>query len=85
MMILRSMKPVLSILFVCFLLPTPSFADFDFARDISSTAYGVYGVRGDAPLVPIPGAVWLFGSGLLGLIGFINRKRAALMITRSAV
>ncbi len=27
--------------------------------------------------VPVPGAVWLFGSGLLGLIGFSKRKRAA--------
>ena len=24
--------------------------------------------------VPVPGAVWLFGSGLLGLIGFTRRK-----------
>ncbi|MEE8542003.1 MAG: hypothetical protein V3S66_10110, partial [Desulfobacterales bacterium] len=27
------------------------------------------------PPVPIPGAVWLFGTGLIGLVG-INRKRA---------
>jgi len=27
--------------------------------------------------VPIPGAVWLFGSGLLGLIGISRRKKAA--------
>jgi len=27
--------------------------------------------------VPIPPAVWLFGSGLLGLIGFTKRKKAA--------
>ncbi len=27
--------------------------------------------------VPIPAAVWLFGSGLLGLIGFSRRKKAA--------
>ena len=27
--------------------------------------------------VPIPAAVWLFGSGLLGLIGIARRKRAA--------
>jgi len=26
--------------------------------------------------VPIPGAIWLFGSGLLGLIGMAKRKRA---------
>lgn len=28
------------------------------------------------PSVPIPSAVWLFGSGLLGLIGFARRKNA---------
>ncbi len=27
--------------------------------------------------VPVPAAVWLFGSGLLGLIGFSRRKKAA--------
>ena len=26
--------------------------------------------------VPVPAAVWLFGSGLLGLIGFARRKAA---------
>ncbi len=28
--------------------------------------------------VPLPAAAWLFGSGLLGLIGFYKRKKAAL-------
>lgn len=27
--------------------------------------------------VPIPGALWLFGSGLIGLIGFANQKKSA--------
>jgi len=27
--------------------------------------------------VPIPGAVWLFGSGILGLVGIARRKKAA--------
>jgi hypothetical protein len=27
--------------------------------------------------VPIPAAVWLFGSGLLGLIGIARRKKSA--------
>ena len=26
--------------------------------------------------VPVPAAVWLFGSGLLGLIGVVRRKAA---------
>jgi hypothetical protein len=29
------------------------------------------------PAVPVPPAVWLFGSGLLGLIGIARRKKAA--------
>ena len=30
----------------------------------------------DAPTVPIPAAVWLFGTGLLGLVGMARRKAA---------
>ncbi len=34
-------------------------------------------VMGDAiPAVPVPAAVWLFGSGLLGLVGVARRKAA---------
>ena len=29
-----------------------------------------------APQVPVPAAVWLFGSGLLGLVGVARRKKA---------
>jgi hypothetical protein len=34
---------------------------------------------GDVPatVVPVPAAIWLFGSGLLGLIGIARRKKAA--------
>lgn len=31
----------------------------------------------EVPQVPVPAAVWLFGSGLLGLIGVARRKKAA--------
>jgi len=31
----------------------------------------------EVPAVPVPAAVWLFGSGLLGLIGVARRKTAA--------
>ena len=31
---------------------------------------------GDVSAVPVPAAVWLFGSGLLGLIGLARRKKA---------
>jgi hypothetical protein len=30
----------------------------------------------DAAVVPVPPAVWLFGSGLLGLVGIARRKKA---------
>jgi hypothetical protein len=31
---------------------------------------------GDVPaVVPVPAAVWLFGSGLMGLLGLARRKR----------
>jgi len=32
---------------------------------------------GSASAVPVPASVWLFGSGLLGLVGIARRKRAA--------
>ena len=34
-------------------------------------------IRGQVEVVPVPAAVWLFGSGLLGLIGIARRKKAA--------
>lgn len=33
-------------------------------------------IRGQVNVVPIPAAVWLFGSGLIGLIGFARRKES---------
>lgn len=32
-------------------------------------------VFANATVVPVPAAVWLFGSGLIGLVGFARRKR----------
>lgn len=40
-----------------------------------SFAHG--GFTGLAAVVPIPPAMWLFGSGLLGLVGIARRKKAA--------
>jgi hypothetical protein len=34
-------------------------------------------ITADIAAVPVPAAVWLFGSGLLGLIGVARRKKAA--------
>ena len=38
--------------------------------------YGWAVRAGDVSAVPVPAAVWLFGSGLLGLIGAAQRKKA---------
>ena len=45
--------------------------------DVTVTADGTLKVGGGTgPTVPLPAAVWLFGSGLLGLFG-VGRRRAA--------
>ena len=41
------------------------------AEDIS-----VYAVWNGTAVVPIPSAIWLFGSGLLGLVGLARHKKA---------
>lgn len=41
--------------------------------NINAASGSVYSVNGVSSVVPIPAAVWLFGSGLIGLIGF-SRK-----------
>ena len=40
---------------------------------------GTGGFTADAfvTVIPVPAAVWLFGSGLLGLVGIARRKKAA--------
>ena len=40
----------------------------------ADSRYGSYLVRASVSTVPIPAAVWLFGSGLIGLIGLARRK-----------
>lgn len=44
--------------------------EFDYRLEIR-------GLTPTASPVPVPGAVWLFGSGLLGLVGLAKRKRTA--------
>ena len=36
-----------------------------------------YGLHLEGSVVPVPAAVWLFGSGLLGLVGVARRRKAA--------
>jgi len=47
-------------------------------QDSSSKTYSLnaWAVQsGDVSAVPVPAAVWLFGSGLIGLVGFARRKK----------
>jgi hypothetical protein len=46
----------------------------DFITSDSGVTSGFFG---GSTVVPVPAAVWLFGSGLLGLIGIARRKKAA--------
>ena len=43
-----------------------------------SSIFYAWAVRtGDVAAVPIPASFWLFGSGLIGLIGIVRKKKAA--------
>lgn len=55
--------------------PLPDYAHWNGSLWISQDSSVAYGMRINA--VPIPAAVWLFGSGLLGLIGIARRRSAA--------
>ena len=46
--------------------------------DFALTANSTVGISGfvQQVVVPVPAAVWLFGSGLLGLVGIARRKKA---------
>ena len=57
---------------------TTSYTDGVQLRYTSDYNYYGWAVRaGDVGAVPIPAALWLFGSGLLGLVGIARRKKAA--------
>jgi hypothetical protein len=45
-------------------------------HDTTGTDLQVYAVWSQTTAVPIPAAVWLFGSGLVGIVGVARRKAA---------
>lgn len=58
-----------------------SFNNVQFCGQVVTDAVNFQNVSGsgcsfDTSAIPIPAAVWLFGSGLLGLIGIARRKKA---------
>ena len=56
-------------------LVSSAFADHNLNLDFMSIHYDSFAIT--EPPVPLPPAVWLFGSGLLGLISLARRKRTA--------
>jgi hypothetical protein len=50
---------------------------FDPLVDSSSYRVKLDNISYTSTVVPVPAAVWLFGSGLLGLVGIARRKKAA--------
>ena len=50
--------------------------EYNFGISVGQSGWGVENVRMDVQVVPVPAAVWLFGSGLLGLVGMARRKKA---------
>ena len=50
--------------------------DAYFAADVICVTGDCFGATGAIGAVPVPAAVWLFGSGLIGLVGFARRKKS---------
>jgi hypothetical protein len=55
-------------------MPGSYFVSFFGFADTSAPQLGQYGI--EISQVPVPAAIWLFGSGLLGLVGIARRKKA---------
>ena len=54
--------------------PGDYFVSFFGFADVSAPELGQYGI--EISQIPVPAAVWLFGSGLLGLVGIARRRKA---------
>ena len=48
--------------------------DYNDRLETGDSRFGTYLVR--TSVVPVPAALWLFSSGLIGLVGFARRKKA---------
>lgn len=55
-----------------------AFGEFNSAVDLSplSLTNGVSGPFAVIPAVPVPAGIWLFGTALIGLVGFSKRRKA---------
>ncbi len=58
-------------------LMTAHFDSPNFISDTTLASFIDLGYTVNLTAVPLPAAVWLFGSGLLGLVGWSKRKQAA--------
>ena len=54
--------------------PGNYFVSFFGFADVSAPQLGQYGI--EISQVPVPAAVWLFGSGLIGFVGMARRQQA---------
>jgi hypothetical protein len=50
--------------------------EYNFAIQVTKSGWNIENVAMDVQVVPVPAAVWLFGSGLIGLVGIARRKNS---------
>jgi hypothetical protein len=55
-----------------------TFNSLTWTNPLAENYYGfTVGINGGTTVIPVPAAVWLFGTGLMGMVAFSRRKRAA--------